>query len=155
MTDQVLMPGADYQAICNAVRALTGGTEALKSGDIAGALAGVTPYSVEEGTIVLTEDGSITIPCSPQPTEVRVWATDAAALEDFNITSAVYVNVSRSGIFWRNNKVLFYRDGDSSVSTVSGSQAFGQNDPVKFNASQTVFFRAGIQYNWKAYYLEV
>lgn len=43
MTDQVLMPGADYQAICNAVRALTGGTAALKSGDIAGALQGVTP----------------------------------------------------------------------------------------------------------------
>ena len=41
MTDQVLMPGADYQAICNAVRALTGGKAALKSGDIAGALAGV------------------------------------------------------------------------------------------------------------------
>ena len=34
MTDQVLMPGADYQAICNAVRALTGATTALESGTV-------------------------------------------------------------------------------------------------------------------------
>ena len=34
LTDQVIMPGSDYQAICDATRALTGKTEVLKSGDI-------------------------------------------------------------------------------------------------------------------------
>lgn len=35
LTDVVLMPGEDYQDICNAVRAKTGKTDLLKSGDIA------------------------------------------------------------------------------------------------------------------------
>ena len=43
LTNQVLMPGADYQAICNKVRELTGGTAPLKSGDIVTALSGVLP----------------------------------------------------------------------------------------------------------------
>ena len=63
LTDEVLMPGADYQAICNAVRALTGGTAALKSGDIAPALAGVSGEGLLHGTVTPTETGlSITIP---------------------------------------------------------------------------------------------
>lgn len=35
MTDMVMMPGADYQAICDAIRSKTGSTELLKSGDLA------------------------------------------------------------------------------------------------------------------------
>lgn len=63
LTDEVLMPGADYQAICNAVRVLTGGTAALKSGDIAPALAGVSGGGLLHGTVTPTETGlSITIP---------------------------------------------------------------------------------------------
>ena len=34
LTDQVIMPGSDYQAICDATRTLTGKTGVLKSGDI-------------------------------------------------------------------------------------------------------------------------
>ena len=41
LTDQVLMPGSDYQAICNATRTLTGKTETLKSGDISNELGTV------------------------------------------------------------------------------------------------------------------
>lgn len=63
LTDEVLMPGADYQAICNAVRALTGGTAALKSGDIAPALAGVSGGGLLHGTVTPSETGlSVTIP---------------------------------------------------------------------------------------------
>jgi len=39
MTDMVMMPGADYQAICDAVRDKTGGTELLKSGELATLIA--------------------------------------------------------------------------------------------------------------------
>lgn len=41
LTDMVLMPGKDYQAICDAIRVKTGGTAPLKSGDIAAAIAGI------------------------------------------------------------------------------------------------------------------
>ena len=43
LTDQVIMPGSDYQAICNATRNLTGKTETLKSGEISTELNSVTP----------------------------------------------------------------------------------------------------------------
>lgn len=38
LTDMVLMPGADYQAICDAIRERTGNTALLKSGDIPAAI---------------------------------------------------------------------------------------------------------------------
>lgn len=39
MTEYVLMPGADYQNICNALREKTGSTEPIRSGEIAGQIA--------------------------------------------------------------------------------------------------------------------
>lgn len=41
LTEMVIMPGADYQAICDAVRAKTGGADLLKSGEVAGAIEGI------------------------------------------------------------------------------------------------------------------
>lgn len=43
LTDQVIMPGSDYQAICDATRALTSKTATLKSGEISTELNSVTP----------------------------------------------------------------------------------------------------------------
>ena len=43
LTDQVIMPGSDYQAICDATRNLTGKTGVLKSGEISTELDLVTP----------------------------------------------------------------------------------------------------------------
>jgi hypothetical protein len=43
LTDQVIMPGSDYQAICDATRSLTGKTGVLKSGDISTELGTITP----------------------------------------------------------------------------------------------------------------
>ena len=43
LTDQVIMPGSDYQAICDATRKLTGETATLKSGEISTELDLVTP----------------------------------------------------------------------------------------------------------------
>lgn len=45
LTDQVIMPGSDYQAICDATRSLTGKTGTLKSGDISTELGTVTPQT--------------------------------------------------------------------------------------------------------------
>lgn len=41
LTEIVMMPGEDYQAICDSVRAKTGGTELLKSGEVAPAIDGI------------------------------------------------------------------------------------------------------------------
>ena len=41
LTDMVIMPGVDYQAVCDAVREKTGGTEIIKSGDMAELIRGI------------------------------------------------------------------------------------------------------------------
>lgn len=41
LTKMVIMPGEDYQAICDSVRAKTGGTKLLKSGEVAPAIDGI------------------------------------------------------------------------------------------------------------------
>lgn len=41
LTEMVIMPGEDYQAICDSVRAKTGKTELLKSGEVAPAIDGI------------------------------------------------------------------------------------------------------------------
>lgn len=41
MTDYVIMPGTDYQSICDATRTKTGDTTKLKSGEVAGKITGL------------------------------------------------------------------------------------------------------------------
>lgn len=41
LTDMVIMPGADYLDACNAVREKTGGTAAIKSGELGGLIRGI------------------------------------------------------------------------------------------------------------------
>lgn len=53
LTEMVIMPGEDYQAICDSVRAKTGGTELLKSGEVAPAIDGI-----EINTGIDTSDGT-------------------------------------------------------------------------------------------------
>ena len=53
LTEMVIMPGEDYQAICDSVRAKTGGTELLKSGEVAPAIDGI---EINTGTD--TSDGT-------------------------------------------------------------------------------------------------
>lgn len=53
LTEMVIMPGEDYQAICDSVRAKTGRTELLKSGEVAPAIDGI-----ENNTGVDTSDAT-------------------------------------------------------------------------------------------------
>ena len=41
LTDYVIMPGTDYQAICDAVRSKSGETGVYKSGELAVAIEGI------------------------------------------------------------------------------------------------------------------
>lgn len=67
MTDMVIMPGSHYQAICDAVRAKTGDTAALKSGDLAAAIAAASGGQTERGSFVTDSTLSISIPCGFEP----------------------------------------------------------------------------------------
>lgn len=57
LTDYVIMPGEDYQAICDAVREKRNETEAIKSGEIAGKIQEieVTPKLQDKNVIPRTE----------------------------------------------------------------------------------------------------
>lgn len=70
LTDQVIMPGSDYQAICDATRALTGKTGVLKSGDI----------STELGTIGIVEQATPSLTLNAATGVVTAEATQAAGL---------------------------------------------------------------------------
>lgn len=56
LTDQVIMPGSDYQAICDATRSLTGKTGTLKSGNVSSELRTVTPKTE---MWILNGDGTV------------------------------------------------------------------------------------------------
>lgn len=63
LTDQVVMPGSDYQAICDATRSLTGTTGTLKSGEIADKILSGSPNKTWIFKLVTTKtinDGVIT-----------------------------------------------------------------------------------------------
>ena len=45
LTEQVIMPGADYQDACDAIREKTGGTDLIKSGEMGGLIRGTSSRS--------------------------------------------------------------------------------------------------------------
>lgn len=61
LTDQVIMPGSDYQAICDATRSLTNTTGVLKSGEIASKiLSGKSSLPFRKVTTLQISDGVVT-----------------------------------------------------------------------------------------------
>ena len=49
LTDMVIMPGADYQDACDAIREKTGGTEGIKSGQMGGLIRGISGGGGDNG----------------------------------------------------------------------------------------------------------
>ena len=109
LTDTVIMPGSHYQAICDAVRAKTGDTAVLKSGELAAAIAGIagggnSGLSYDMGEFVLDADISSNnayIPAIPHnlgevPDCIIVWSDNWAG-----ITEAPYEDFSTLvGFMW-------------------------------------------------------
>ena len=72
LTDYVIMPGEDYQAICDAVREKTGKTEALKSGDLSAEVAQIEVDDGSKDQLRKLIDGTIESYVFPEDvTEVR------------------------------------------------------------------------------------
>lgn len=95
LTDMVIMPGSHYQAICDAVRAKTGGTAVLKSGELAAAIAGIagggnSGLSYDMGEFVFDADivsTSYTIPAIQHnlgeiPDCIIVWSDNWAGITE-------------------------------------------------------------------------
>lgn len=152
MTDQVLMPGADYQAICNAVRALTGGKAVLKSGDIAGALAGVKRLTVQAGTVTPTSNTStLTVPVvgTPKLLTIRTGNHDPLTGSLLAVTS---VDVVPNDTSRRNTNVsVMQPNGKEAGFTTRATIADGG---VTFAFSAGRVFVGGRVYKWVAYYWE-
>lgn len=152
MTDQVLMPGADYQAICNAVRALTGGKAVLKSGDIARALAGVKRLTVQAGTVTPTADThTLTVPVvgTPKLLTIRTGNHDPLTGSLLAVTS---VDVVPNDASPRNTKVLVVQPNGAEGGFVTGATI--ADGGVTFEFSSTRVFVGGRTYNWTAYFWE-
>lgn len=152
MTDQVLMPGADYQAICNAVRGLTGGTAALKSGDIAGALAGVKRLTVQAGTVTPTSNTStLTVPVvgTPKLLTIRTGNHDPLTGSLLAVTS---VDVVPNDTSRRNTKVLVVQQNGAEGGFTTGATI--ADGGVTFEFSATRVFVGGRTYSWTAYFWE-
>ena len=151
MTDQVLMPGADYLAICNAVRALTGDKAVLKSGDIAGALAGVKRLTVQAGTVTPTADThTLTVPVvgTPKLLTIRTGNHDPLAGSLLAVTSVDVVPNDSP----RNTKVLVVQPNGAEGGFVTGATI--ADGGVTFEFSSTRVFVGGRTYNWTAYFWE-
>lgn len=152
MTDQVLMPGADYLAICNAVRALTGGKAALKSGDIAGALAVVKRLTVQAGTVTPTSNTStLTVPVvgTPKLLTIRTGNHDPLTGSLLAVTS---VDVVPNDTSRRNTNVsVMQPNGKEAGFTTRATIADGG---VTFAFSAGRVFVGGRMYNWTAYFWE-
>lgn len=62
LTNMVIMPGSDYQEVCDAIREKTGGIDPIKSGDMAAQIRGISSGpSTCTATIANNSDDSITI----------------------------------------------------------------------------------------------
>lgn len=152
MTDQVLMPGADYQAICNAVRALTGGTAALKSGDISGALSGVKRLTVQTGTVTPTADTPLLgIETDGKPRLLWISTDDHGALTGslLAVTSVAVVPVD--GVA-RNTMVNVVQSSGAEAGFISSADVRENGITMEFSSSRV--FVGGRTYNWTAYFWE-
>lgn len=150
LTDEVLMPGADYQAICNAVRALTGGTATLKSGDIAPALAGVKPVKTLVGTWIPAEDTAVLDIAFEGGAKCITLAAQINSLEDVaekTWTGLVFAEVSGAFIFNCGIAGRYTSDLRGSVSNAANTSGIALPQ-----LSATILWRAGITYKWVAYY---
>lgn len=152
LTDEVLMPGADYQAICNAVRALTGGATALKSGDIAPALAGVSGGGLLHGTVTPTETGlSITIPTGSACNNLAIRKHTFAAETDTEFLSLWATSTAGCICATRANNAA---NGGISGGTLAKITVNFADTQVAVSTTAAAYmgrFHAGVTYDWWAW----
>ena len=98
MTDYAIMPLTDYQNICNSVRAKTGKSEVLKSGDLSGEIESIPGGGASDFIIKMTlasdDDGNYTVTSC----DATVEQIDAAVAAEKRVV--VIATDTASGVFW-------------------------------------------------------
>lgn len=79
LTEMVLMPGADYQAACDAIREKTETTDLIKSGQMADAIRGITGGNLYVGKVIGKGTNGISFEVPFAPDFVCILPTDPVA----------------------------------------------------------------------------
>ena len=122
LTDMVIMPGADYKDACDAVRKKTGGTDAIKSGDL--------------GAKILAIPTGVQLPSLSDPAVAGDIASGKETIdEDGNVLTGTVREVPSGGYDTFNMSII----DDNHLVQGSLSRIFLYSSPL--NAD--VLFRSG------------
>ena len=126
--------------------------ENIKSGVSIFGVAGTAKIlRVETGTITPAEDTTtLSIPCSANP-KYAVLLTTSDTTAEGDITGAVIYNILYAGKFPGNCVAGYYYSGRIRSSALAATVDAGISIP---EISSVCFYRAGIAYQWTAYYWE-
>ena len=144
--DSGTLPG-----IADAIRAKTGETALLLPSQMAAAIGGIKNLRVETGTITPAEDTTtITIPCSDAPKFAVIYTT-SEAMANSDMLSAIINNVGRTKLFRGNCFLSYYYSNRIGLSTTEAATDHGIVVPA---LASYLFYRAGVDHTWAAYYWE-
>ena len=123
LTEMVIMPGEDYQAICDSVRAKTGGTELLKSGEVAPAIDGIKISAGIDTSDGTAEENDIA--------QGKIAYVNGERIEG-NIPVDSYIDVNAQ-IWWdqRNNRLNLYSLPDERI-IIGSSYRYEEGDDVYY-----------------------
>lgn len=125
LTDQVIMPGSDYQAICDATRELTGKTGTLKSGDV----------STELGTVKLEHTTVVFPALSAFPTTFNSFPINIK----FKCNGVEYTSIEQESVLLpAHSKNLIYKNSSNSVSAYNSTQKWVLEEYRKITILETV-----------------
>lgn len=106
---------------------------------------------VETGTITPAEDTTtLSIPCSANP-KYAVLTTTAANKAEGDILGAIIYNIDYDGLFFGNCLISYYYSAKIRGTVTVAAFESGIRLP---ELSSTIYYRAGKEYQWTAYYWE-
>jgi hypothetical protein len=118
MSELVVMPSVDYQAICDAVRAKTGGTDLLKSGDIPSQIEGISGG----GEKILYMDAALLNAGGAYPADADDYTTAVIPAEATYVSLDVFENLPNIDTVIINGDCEFETYGDYSPDGKSNLQ---------------------------------
>lgn len=123
LTDQVVMPGSDYQAICDATRSLTGTTGTLKSGEVAAKI--LDGVKTETKTVALSmASGNQVIDSTSGKYMTQVTVTKPSTLIPANIKSKVNVGGVIGGLMDFNASLIASKSINDGVVSFTNQQLY-------------------------------
>lgn len=132
LTELVVMPGNDYQAICNSVRSKTGKTELLKSGDIAPAID-----QIEVGNNIDTSDATATA------NDIAYGKT--AYSKDGKVTGEIHVVEKNHGYTLNSQSTGFYSNSEpklTMLATMDSKKIWDLGSIVEIEAQASILGKA-------------